>query len=148
MTQAKSNVIPYALLLLLAGAGCAGKQTPPVANPAVNPTLVAPPAAAVDDQALVQGNWSVAKPEIDGQPSDMLAGATFAITGNTMVTKTGEKSEVTKFALRPSTSPKEFEFMDPESGTIVLKGTYSIDSATFTMTWSAGGERLTLVLKR
>ena len=144
MVRTMSKVIPYALLLLLVGAGCAGKQTPPVANPPV----AAPPAAAVDDQALVQGNWSVAKAEIDGQPTDTLAGATFAITGDMMVTKTGDKSEVTKFALRPSTSPKEFEFMEPESGAVVLKGTYAIAGATFTMTWFANGERLTLVLKR
>jgi uncharacterized protein (TIGR03067 family) len=143
MSQTMSNVIPYALLLLLAGAGCAGKQTPPVANPAV----AAPPAAAVDDQALVQGNWSVAKAEIGGQPYDGLAGATFVITGNTMVTKTGDRSEVTKFALRPSTSPKEFELMDPESGRIVVKGTYSTEGGTFTMTWSTDGERMMVVLK-
>jgi uncharacterized protein (TIGR03067 family) len=132
------------MLFMLAGAGCAGKQTLPVVNAAVAAT----PAAAVDDHALVQGNWSVAKAQIDGQPSDVLAGAAFAITGNTMVTKTGEKSEVTKFALRPGASPKEFELMDPESGTVAVKGTYNIEGDTFTMTWTADGERLMLVLKR
>jgi uncharacterized protein (TIGR03067 family) len=145
MTQSMSKVIPFVLLLLLAGAGCAGKQIPPVV---ANPAVAAPPVAVVDDQALVQGNWSVAKAEIDGRPFDQLAGATFAITGNTMVTKTGEKSEVTKLALRPSTNPKEFEFMDPESGTVQLKGTYTVEGETFTMTWSDGGGRLMLVLKR
>jgi uncharacterized protein (TIGR03067 family) len=142
MTQTRSNVILYALLLLLAGAGCAGKQTPRVANPGV----AAPPAAAVDDQALVQGNWSVAKAEIGGRPYDLLAGATFVITGHAMVTKTGDKSEATKLALHPST--KEFEFMDPESGTVAVRGTYRIEGQTFTMIWSADGERLMLVLKR
>ncbi len=139
-----SKVIPFVLLLLLAGAGCAGKQIPPVASPAV----AAPPSATVDDQALVQGNWSVAKAELDGRPFDQLAGATFAITGNTMVTKTGEKSEVTKLALRPNTSPKEFDLMDPESGAVVVKGTYTVEGDTFTMTWSDSGGRLMLALKR
>ena len=143
-----SKVIPFVLLLLLAGAGCAGKQIPPVANPAVTPAVAAPPAATVDDQALVQGNWSVAKAELDGRPFDQLAGATFAITGNTMVTKTGEKSEVTKLALRPNTSPKEFDLMDPESGAVVVKGTYTVEGDTFTMTWSDSGGRLMLALKR
>jgi uncharacterized protein (TIGR03067 family) len=143
-----SKVIPLILLLLLAVAGCAGKQTPSVASPTVTPAVAVPPAAVVDDQALVQGNWSVAKAEIDGRPFDQLAGATFAITGNTMVTKTGEKSEVTKFALRPNTSPKEFDLMDPESGAVVVKGTYTVEGDTFTMTWSDSGGRLMLVLKR
>jgi uncharacterized protein (TIGR03067 family) len=143
-----SKVIPFALLLLLAGAGCAGKQTPPVASPAITPAVAPPPAATMDDQALVQDNWSMAKAELDGRPFDQLAGATFAITGNTMVTKTGEKSEVTKFALRPGSNPKEFEFMDPESGTVLLKGTYTVEGDTFTMSWSDGGGRLMLVLKR
>lgn len=143
-----SKVIPCALLWLLVGTGCAGKQTPPVASPAVTPAVAPAPAATVDDQALVQGNWSVAKAEIDGRPFDQLAGATFAITGNTMVTKTGEKSEVTKLALRPSTSPKQFDLMDPESGAVVVKGTYNIEGDTFTMSWSDGGGRLMLVLKR
>jgi uncharacterized protein (TIGR03067 family) len=145
MTQTTSKVIPCALLWLLVGAGCAGKQTPPVV---ANPAVAAPPVAVVDDQALVQGNWSVAKAELDGRPFDQLAGATFAITGNTMVTKTAEKSEVTKFTFRPSTSPKEFDLMDPESGAVVVKGSYNIEGGTFTMTWSDGGGRLMLVLKR
>jgi uncharacterized protein (TIGR03067 family) len=145
MTQTMSKVIPFVLLLLLAGAGCAGKQTPPVV---ANPAVAAPPVAVVDDQALVQGNWSVAKAELDGQPYDALASASFAITGNTMVTKTGEKSEVTTLALRPGSNAKEFEFMDPESGTVLLKGTYTVEGDTFTMSWSDGGGRLMLVLRR
>ena len=65
-----------------------------------------------------------------------------------MVTKTGEKSEVTKLALRPNTSPKEFDLMDPESGAVVVKGTYTVEGDTFTMTWSDSGGRLMLALKR
>jgi|WetSurMetagenome_2_1015567.scaffolds.fasta_scaffold117339_2 uncharacterized protein (TIGR03067 family) len=150
MTRTMSKVIPYALLLLLAGAGCAGKQTPPIANPAVAapPTVAAPPAATVDDQTLVQGKWSVAKAEVDGRPYDELASASFAITGNTMFDKTDEKSEETKFILRSSSSPKEFEFMDPESGAILLKGTYTVEGDNFTLTWSDGRGRMLLVLKR
>ena len=120
-----SRLLRCALLVLLAALGCAGKQTRPAGNPS----------APVDDHTQIQGTWQVASAEADGQPTDKIADAKFAITGDRMATTTSDKTEVLIVTLRPEKSPKEFDLAEPDSGKVVVLGIYRLEGDTFTISW-------------
>jgi uncharacterized protein (TIGR03067 family) len=92
------------------------------------------PEAPVKDLAALQGTWTLAAMEVDGQevPAAKLQGTTLTIRDNQYSLQTGKQLHQVEITLRPGKSPKEIDmkFLDGANKDRVGLGIYHIEGDT------------------
>jgi uncharacterized protein (TIGR03067 family) len=93
-------------------------------------------AYAEEDQASLQGFWSVVLAEKDGEaiPEEGLRLLKVVFAGNTMTIRDGEKGEKADFRLEPAAKPKAID-MIPDGEEEISRGIYELDGDTLRLAW-------------
>jgi uncharacterized protein (TIGR03067 family) len=91
--------------------------------------------AARKDLKKLQGTWTMASLEINGQqvPAEKLQNTTLLIKGNKYIVKVKDKTYETRFTLDPTRTPKQMDmtFSDGPNKGKLHKGIYSVEGDTF-----------------
>jgi uncharacterized protein (TIGR03067 family) len=97
---------------------------------------------AKKDRDQLQGDWTLASGERDGQPlpEDLVKSLKRTIKGDTFVVSRDDQALAKgTFTLDPSQKPKAID-IKPEGATQPVRGIYELDGDTFKLCYAAPGE--------